>query len=59
MLTPDQASKIANVSRITIMNWLKRYDLGTQLDNGRWEIDPNKLAYVVAVRSAFKGRVGA
>lgn len=58
MLTPEQASKIANVSRITIMHWLKRHDLGTQNDQGRWEIDPLKLAYVIAVRSAFKGRQG-
>lgn len=58
MLTPEQASKIANVSRITILNWLKRYDLGVQNSQGCWEIDPAKLAYVIAVRSAFKGRQG-
>lgn len=40
------------------MHWLKRHDLGTQNDQGRWEIDPLKLAYVIAVRSAFKGRQG-
>ncbi len=56
MLTPEEASEIANVSRITILRWLKRHDIGTQLDNGRWEIDPAKLAYLIAVRSAFKGR---
>ena len=58
MLTPEQASEIANVSRITILNWLKRHDLGVQNDQGRWEIDPTKLAYLIAVRSAFKGRQG-
>lgn len=58
MLTPEQASKIANVSRITILNWLKRYDLGVQNGQGCWEIDPVKLAYVIAIRSAFKGRQG-
>jgi predicted site-specific integrase-resolvase len=59
MLTPEEASEIANVSRITILRWLKRHDIGKQLDNGRWEIDPKKLAYLIAVRSAFKGRAGA
>lgn len=58
MLTPEEASEIANVSRITILRWLKRHDMGRQLDNGRWVIDPAKLAYVIAVRSAFKGRQG-
>lgn len=55
MLTPEQASKIANVSRITIMHWLKRHEIGVQKENGRWEIDPVKLTYLVSVRSAFKG----
>lgn len=58
MLTPEQAATVANVDRTTILFWLKRYDLGTQQPNGRWQIDPAKLAHVVAIRAAFYGRKG-
>lgn len=57
-MTPEQAAKVAGVDRTTILIWLKRYDLGDQKPNGRWEIDGTKLAHVIAIRNEFYGRRG-
>lgn len=44
------ASRYARVSQQSILLWTDKYDIGTQTDTGRWQIDKEKLDRVLAAR---------
>lgn len=45
-ITTTEALLIANVTKMTIINWCKQYKIGYKIV-GRWRIDPEKLEWLL------------
>lgn len=54
-LSPNDAAKVAGVSRIAVMYWIKKHRIAEQV-SGRWQIDPQKLDEIVQSRATLKSR---
>lgn len=45
-ISTSEALLIANVTKMTIINWCKEYKIGKKIV-GRWRIDPEKLEWLL------------